>query len=163
LTMLTLSRSDILASVSMQDALEAAREAFLALSGAEAACLVRQHLELSGADLLVMPASTVTAASIKVVTVRRDGPASSLPTVQAAVLLVDGESGAPMALLEGSSLTSMRTGAAIGLGADLLALPDACVVALFGVGATARTSLQAVCAVRPVREVRAVHPHPERF
>src|SRR5207249_429443 len=91
------------------------------------------------------------------------GAASPLPTVQAAVLLVNGESGAPAALLDGGSLTALRTGAAIGLGADLLALPGASVAALFGTGATARTSLHAVCHVRPVQEVRVVHPHPERF
>jgi ornithine cyclodeaminase/alanine dehydrogenase-like protein (mu-crystallin family) len=51
----------------------------------------------------------------------------------------------------------------MGLGAELLARPDADVVALFGAGGTAQTSLWAVCTVCPIREVRVVHPHAERF
>src|SRR6185437_14346639 len=43
------------------------------------------------------------------------------------------------------------------------ARPDAATVALFGTGATARTSLWAIRAVRQIREVRVCHPHPERF
>ena len=50
----------------------------------------------------------------------------------------------------------MRTGAAGGLAAELLARPDASVVALFGAGVQARTQLEAVRCVRPVEEVRIV-------
>jgi ornithine cyclodeaminase/alanine dehydrogenase-like protein (mu-crystallin family) len=110
-----------------------------------------------------MPASAGATFGVKVVSVTPGNAGRGLPTVQAAVLLLDEPTGTPVALLDGTYLTQLRTGAAMGLGADLLARPDADVVALFGAGATARTSLAAVCSVRPIREVRVVHPHAEHF
>ena len=56
-------------------------------------------------------------------------------------------------------MTALRTGAAGGLAADLLARKDASVVALFGSGVQARTQLEAVRCVRPVTEVRIVSRH----
>jgi ornithine cyclodeaminase len=69
---------------------------------------------------------------------------------------MDGETGRPVALLEGAYLTDMRTGASAGLAAQLLAREDARVVAVFGAGGTARPSLQAVCHVRAIEKVWVV-------
>jgi ornithine cyclodeaminase len=74
--------------------------------------------------------------------------------VHAAVLLVDPESGLPSALLEGTWLTALRTGAASGLATDLLARPDASVLGVIGAGVQARTQVEAVRAVRRIEEVR---------
>jgi len=54
-------------------------------------------------------------------------------------------------MLEGSTLTAIRTGAASGAATDLLARPDSQVVAIFGAGVQGRTQLEAVCTVRPIR------------
>jgi ornithine cyclodeaminase len=70
------------------------------------------------------------------------------------VLVVDAATGAPHALIEGSSLTAIRTGAASGAATDTLARPEARVVALFGSGAQARRQLEAVCTVRPIERVQ---------
>src|SRR5690606_12939754 len=74
----------------------------------------------------------------------------------AVVLLLDADTGLPLALLDGTWLTALRTGAASGLATHLLAREDASVVALFGAGVQARTQLEAVRAVRDIREVRIV-------
>ena len=60
----------------------------------------------------------------------------------------------PLALMEGSGLTALRTGAASGLATDLLAVPDASTLAVIGAGVQARTRIAAVCAVRPISEIR---------
>jgi ornithine cyclodeaminase len=58
--------------------------------------------------------------------------------------------------MDGTWLTALRTGAAGGLAADLLARKDASTVALFGAGVQARSQLEAVRCVRPVTDVRVV-------
>jgi ornithine cyclodeaminase/alanine dehydrogenase-like protein (mu-crystallin family) len=70
------------------------------------------------------------------------------------VLAVDAATGRPVALLEGGTLTAIRTGAASGAATDLLARPDARVAAIIGSGVQARTQLEAVCTVRKIDEVR---------
>jgi ornithine cyclodeaminase/alanine dehydrogenase-like protein (mu-crystallin family) len=82
--------------------------------------------------------------------------ARGLPAIHAAVLVLDATTGRPVALMDGTRLTALRTGAAGGLSVELLARPDASVVALFGAGVQARSLLEAVRCVRRVREVRIV-------
>ena len=73
-----------------------------------------------------------------------------------ALLLMDGETGQPTALLEGAVLTDHRTGACAGLATRLLAREDARVMTVFGAGDTARPCLEAVCHVRDIEKVWVV-------
>ncbi len=77
-----------------------------------------------------------------------------LPVIHALVTVLDAETGMPIALLEGGTLTAIRTGAASGAATDILARKDAEIVAIFGSGVQARTQLEAVCTVRQIKEVR---------
>jgi ornithine cyclodeaminase len=90
---------------------------------------------------------------VKVVSVFDHNAARGLPLIHGVVLLVDPETGAPTALLDAEVLTALRTGAASGLATDLLARPDASCLAVFGAGAQARTQVEGVRAVRPIRRV----------
>lgn len=163
--MLVLGRAELRELVTVELALRAAREAFAALASGGALVPPRIHLDTPHSVSLVMPAFREggDAVALKAVSVTPGNSARGIPTVQGLVLLFDEATGTPMALLEGTYLTGARTGASIGLAADLLARPDAATVALFGSGATARTSLWAICAVREIWEVRVCHPRPERF
>jgi len=64
--------------------------------------------------------------------------------------------------MDGTVLTAMRTGAASGAATDLLARRDARTAAIFGAGVQGRTQLEAVCAVRPIREAWVYDVGPER-
>jgi ornithine cyclodeaminase len=86
----------------------------------------------------------------------------SLAFIQAAVLVLNPETGRPVALLEGSSLTAIRTGAGSGAAIDLLARPDSRVVAVFGAGAQGRTQLEAACSVRKIEAAWVFDPSMER-
>jgi ornithine cyclodeaminase len=66
------------------------------------------------------------------------------------VLVFDPETGQAIALLEGSALTAIRTGAASGAAIDLLSRRDSKIVAVFGAGAQGRTQLEAACAARKI-------------
>ncbi len=153
-----LSGAEVLALVDMRAAIEAMREAFVALSRGEALAPLRLALDTPSGTALFMPGylerSGATAA--KVVTVHPGNASLGLPVIHAVVLVLDHETGRPLAFMDGTRLTALRTGAAGGLAAELLARPDASVVALFGSGVQARTQLEAVRCVRPIEDVRIV-------
>ena len=148
---------DIRRALPMREAIEAMRAAFIAFS--EGRAHIPQRLSISIPEqegiTLVMPGYVPPdALGLKVVSVFPRNPARGLPTLSALVVMLDPETGAPAALLDGAFLTAWRTGAASGLATDLLARPDAESLALIGAGAQARTQLRAVAAVRSLRRVR---------
>ncbi len=116
---------------------------------------LRSHVPLGTGALLLMPGvrEAGAGASVKIVTVMPDNPGRGLPTVQALVVWIDAATGRPLALLDGATVTAMRTGAASGVATRLLARPDASALALFGAGAQAEWQLRAVLAARPIRRV----------
>lgn len=159
---LILSRSDVWRSVSMPAALTAMRTAFLALQAGHTQMPQRLSLELGEQGLaLLMPSLVHThpcsTFSLKLLTSVADNDTRGLPRSLATVLLLDAESGRTLAILEGSWLTAVRTGAVCGLATDLLARPEADLLALFGAGAQAPALVWAIQSVRPLREVRVVN------
>ena len=144
----------------MPAAIDAMREAFAALSAHEATVPIRLALETEYGVSLFMPAHLRESgnAGAKVVSVNPGNSARGLPVIHAVVLVLDVPTGRPTALMDGTWLTALRTGAVGGLAADLLARRDAKTVALFGAGVQARTQLEAVRCVREITEVRVVSP-----
>jgi ornithine cyclodeaminase len=112
-------------------------------------------LSVSPSDVtLVMPFHAPgTALGLKLVSVFNSNVERGLPLIHSVVLAVDTGTGAPLALIEGSRLTAIRTGAASGAATDVLARPDAKTVAIFGAGVQARRQLEAVCTVRAIERV----------
>ena len=155
--------ADLERACPMPDAIEAVAAGFVALSDGRAHVPVRISAPIEQGGLAVaMPASLDGSRyfTVKVVGVAPGARAKGLPFINATVLLGDAETGAPLAILEGTALTTLRTGAAGGVAARALAAPDASVLALFGAGAQARTQLAAALAVRPIAEVRVVTRDP---
>jgi len=101
------------------------------------------------ATLLLMPAWTpggylgVKAATIYPSNLRRE-----IPTVSASYLLMDGSTGEGLAILDGRTLTAMRTGAASALASSFLSRPEARVFLMIGAGALAEPLVRAHAAVR---------------
>jgi ornithine cyclodeaminase len=79
---------------------------------------------------------------------------TELPTHQAVIVAFDQDTGRPAALLDGTTITAIRTGACSALSARLLAKPDASTLAILGTGVQARSHARAMCRVRPVRRIR---------
>lgn len=116
--------------------------------------------------LLVMPGALAEPAvfgakllSIYPANGQSDPPA---PVIQGQVLLFDGSTGAPLALVDASSLTAIRTAAASGAATRALARADASKLALLGYGVQAASHLEAMRAVRPIRDVRVWGPSPDK-
>lgn len=122
----------------------------------------RHHheVERQGAHgtLLLMPAWTGRAVSegyvgVKVVTVFPDNATRSLPSVLGTYLLMDGDTGNPLAALDGTRLTLWRTASASALASRFLARSDSEHLVMVGAGALAPFMIRAHAAVRPLKRV----------
>ena len=153
-----LAAADIRRALPAGAAVDAMRIAFGELSGGTATVPVRAHLESTRGLMLVMPAvlGNHGALGTKVVSVFPDNPSRGAPMVQGAVLLLDAERGRARALLDGASLTEMRTAAGSALATALLAPRDADILAVFGAGAQGRAHVELLARTRRLREVRIV-------
>jgi ornithine cyclodeaminase len=151
-----LTAQDLHAALDMPTAIDAMRIAFGQLSSGAATIPVRTGLKAGPVTLLTMPGALADppALGAKLVSVAVENRDEGLPAVHAVVVLLDPRTGAPMALMDGEWLTALRTGAGSGLATELLALPEASTLAVIGAGAQARTQIEAVRAVRPIREIR---------
>jgi len=157
-----LSQQDIRRALPMREAIAAMKEAFAELSGGRVTMPARAHIDIPAhaGTALFMPcyAARADRISVKVVGLFGGNVAEGLPRIQGLVCLFDGQTGSPLALLNGTCLTALRTGAASGAATDLLARPAAATVAIFGAGVQGRTQLEAVCAVRAIRKAWVFDP-----
>jgi alanine dehydrogenase len=90
----------------------------------------------------------------KLVSVFPGNATKGLATHLGVVIVFDPDTGQPVALLDGTSITTARTAAGSALAADLLARPDARTLAILGTGVQARAHAYAMIRVRPIRRVR---------
>ncbi|MGA9187395.1 MAG: alanine dehydrogenase [Methanosarcina sp.] len=97
-------------------------------------------------DLRTMPAylEDENITGVKIVNVHPGNPDRGLPTVMALIILISPETGAPVAIMDGTYLTDIRTGAAGGIAAKYLARKDSKVIGLVGTGNQAKTQLEAL-------------------
>lgn len=155
-----LTAEDIRCALSMAAAIDAVAVAFGQLSAGKATMPLRSRFHTKKGVTLLMPAHLHETGdfAVKIVSVYGDNPEVGLPTVTATVLALDPQTGMPLALMEGDSLTALRTGAAGGVAARYLARADANTVALFGAGVQARAQLRAAMAVRTIERVWIVDP-----
>ena len=141
-----LTAENVLAAVSPERAVEAVREGFIAYAKGEWTMPPKIYVAAyPNGDFRAMPAIGAGHATLKWVTSFPANLERGLPTVKAIVLVSDAETGMPVAVLEGSALTALRTGAAAVLAAETLGRRKAKTVAVIGAGvngkATARTFL----------------------
>jgi ornithine cyclodeaminase len=153
-----LSRADLERALPMSEAIEAVKAAFAQLSTGQADVPLRTPLDITPHEglTLFMPAYLTGSdeLGLKVVSVLPHNPSQGLPIIHALVALFDAATGRPQAVMDGTYLTALRTGAASGAATDLLAPQDAQVAGIFGAGVQGRTQLEAICQVRDVVKVK---------
>src|SRR5260370_20357986 len=147
------------------DFLLAAEDAFRAMGTKAAEMSPKHHWEFSVGKNAAFSSHLpeLGVMGIKLGTIRpRNTERRGLPPGLAQIVLSDADSGAPLALLDGTVITTMRTAAAAALGAKLLARPDSSVVSVFGTGVVALMSLHAVADLFPVNAAHVVGSSIER-
>ena len=154
---LLLNESEVTLLLPMSLALEAVEEVFRWHGEEKLTNKPRVRVPVPGGLLHVMPAALPESRvmGLKSYATVRGG-------TKFVVLLFSAETGALLAIIEADRLGQMRTGAASGVATKHLARPDADRVGCYGTGWQARSQLEAVCAVRRVREVRVFGRDPDR-
>jgi alanine dehydrogenase len=154
---LVLGRTDTESLLDLDALRDALRPAMEDVSSGRASMPARIAAAVpSGGLLAAMPAYAPTGGGLmtKLVSLFPGNSGTSLPTHQALVIVFSAESGEPLALLDGTSITTFRTAAGSALSAELLARPDARTLAILGTGVQARAHAEAMMRVRPIHQIR---------
>ena len=165
-----LNEAQVKALLPMPDLIQAMEDALARFSAGDVLQPVRTVLMVgpTKAYFGVMPAYMPQPARLgaKLVTVFSGNEARGLPSHLATILLLDPETGALQAILDGRYITEARTAAVSAVSARHLARADAATLAIIGTGVQARSHLEALAAVRPLADVRVWSPRAasrERF
>lgn len=111
----------------------------------------RANVTAGAGNMLFMPATVGERVGVKIVALAPDNPARGLPRVQAFYLLFDAETLSPLALMDGSLLTEVRTPAISALAADHLAASDIAHAFVFGSGPQAIAHVRAMAGIRDIQ------------
>lgn len=156
--MLLLTKMDIKNVFTMKDAIEADKDAFRIYSQGKSVVPLRTNIAIPKHEgqVLIMPGyvDEMDGIGVKIVSVFPKNVKKGKPTTPATMVLLDGSSGEVCAILDGTYLTQLRTGAASGAATDILARKNAQIGALIGTGGQGAAQLEAMVTARQLKEVR---------
>jgi ornithine cyclodeaminase/alanine dehydrogenase-like protein (mu-crystallin family) len=149
----------------MAECIQVMEQAFRSLAGGETLQPLRQVTWLPDKSglLALMPAylGGAQAMGLKAISVFPGNHATSFDSHQGVVLLFETRNGQLLAIQDATAITAIRTAAVSALATRLLARPEAAELAILGSGTQARTHLEAMRLVRPIRRVRVWSRQPE--
>jgi ornithine cyclodeaminase/alanine dehydrogenase-like protein (mu-crystallin family) len=160
--MLVLSGAQIEALLELDPLIDALASAMADLSAGTASVPDRVAALVPDGLLAAMPGFVPSSGVLMSKLVTLFPRNTTVPTHQAVIVAFDPHTGEPAALLDGTAITALRTGACSALSARLLAREDATVLAILGTGVQARAHARAMCRVRPVTEIRVAGRDPAR-
>ncbi|WP_042355498.1 ornithine cyclodeaminase family protein [Bacillus rubiinfantis] len=149
--MMILSENDINQAASMNDIIQAIEEAYVLYEDNLFQMPLRSHVQDSDNVLLLMPCVAKNAVGTKLVSVNPSN--IKQPVTQGIIVLNDRTTGTPKALLNGTLLTGLKTGAVGGAAIKYLATPEAKSVGLIGTGYQGLYQIAAACSVRDIKEI----------
>src|SRR5256884_1885957 len=167
---LVLNGEEVTRLLPMSECIQVMRDALTALARGEALVPLRMIMRVPGGSgfLGLMPGyispgkGRDAALGFKAVLVFPANAKRGIDTHQGAVLLFEADTGRLSALMDGGAITAIRTAAVSAVATDLLARPDSVELAILGAGVQARTHIEAIAAVRPLRRVRIWSRNPDR-
>jgi ornithine cyclodeaminase/alanine dehydrogenase-like protein (mu-crystallin family) len=153
--LLVLTQNEVRRLLDLELLIDSLERAFVELSAGRASVPPRTAALVQGRGLLgAMPGYLDGVLETKLVSVFAGNHTVGLPTHQALIALFDDQTGSPLAVMDGTAITAVRTGAASALATRALARKDARVLAVLGAGVQGRSHLDAVTRVRDFAEVR---------
>jgi ornithine cyclodeaminase/alanine dehydrogenase-like protein (mu-crystallin family) len=158
---LVLSRADVRRLLDLDQLLDALERGFVELSAGRTSVPPRIAAETERGLLAAMPGYANGILETKLVSVFAGNHELGLPSHQATVALFDDTTGKPLALMDGTEITAVRTGAASAVATRALARRDARVLAVLGAGVQARSHIDAATRVREFVEVRVASRNAE--
>jgi len=167
---LFLSEEQVRQHLRMADLIPAMERALIDFSAGKVIQPVRSVIKVDVAAatgfLGLMPALTPSGLGLKAVTFYPSNTERGIPTHMATIFLVDPETGAPLAIMDGRLITEMRTAAVSAAATKLLAPTEAKILAILGSGVQAHSHAEALRLVRQFEEIRVWSPtreHAEQF
>lgn len=141
--MLIISHEEVTRLLDLQELKKALKDGFMALSAGELDCPPRSQVSATDGALLSMPAFMPgQAISVKLVSIFHKN--TTLPSHQAVVALFESTTGEPLAIMDGSSITALRTAACSMISIELLAGKDARQAVVVGCGVQGSAHLRAL-------------------
>jgi len=165
---LFLNEEQVRQHLQMADLIPVMEKALIDFSAGKVTQPVRSVIKVDPPSgfLGLMPALTPDGLGLKAVTFYPSNANRGIPTHMATIFLVDPQTGAPLAVMDGTLITEMRTAAVSAAATRLLASRDAKVLAILGSGVQARSHVKALRLVRQFKEIRVWSPtkqHAEQF
>lgn len=161
MTIKVISGRTVRSLISMADLVEPMHEALVAFSAGTAYQHPRITAEPSdGNYVLLMPAGSGDVVGLKMLTMFPRSTQRNLPSVQGLVVLVDGVYGRPLAVLDGTVVTELRTAAVSAVATDALSRKDSSTLAILGAGVQGGAHLHALGTIRAWQSIR-VHSRTE--
>ena len=165
--LLVLSGAGVRAALGYRACAQAMREVLAARAAGEVYQPLRSVLRPDGAAglMALMPsyrAGSPAGYGLKAICITPGNPAAGLDSHQGIVLLSSAETGEPLAVLNASAVTEIRTAAVSAVATSLLARAGAGVLAVIGTGVQARAHVAAIAATRRLVQVRVAGSSPER-
>ena len=152
-----INTSEITRHFTMSEAIDSMAFAFSSLSSGHSYVPKRYITKINDESLtlLLKPAflKNHDQSSIKVLTQKNSNSNLGIPTILGVVLLIDNITGEIQSIMDGASITALRTGAASGLATKHFSRKDSSKLAIFGCGTQGRTQLKAVNAVRNIEKI----------
>jgi ornithine cyclodeaminase/alanine dehydrogenase-like protein (mu-crystallin family) len=153
--LLVLNEHEVEQLLTMRECIGVMEQALADLASGKVTNPLRNMVRAEGAAgfLGLMPAYRGDFG-LKEICVFPENPKRGLDTHLGAVILHSGETGMPLAIMNASAITAIRTAAVSAVATKLLARDDAHVLAILGAGVQGKSHLQAIPLVRDIREVR---------
>ncbi|HNZ83933.1 MAG TPA: alanine dehydrogenase [Candidatus Pacearchaeota archaeon] len=123
------------------------------------------YFKKENGDLRIMPSysETLKMAGTKIVNVHPDNPKKGLKTVMASIILNDPKNGMPIALMDGTYITAIRTGAAGAVATKYLARQNAKTLGIVGAGEQAFTQIVCINTIKKMKEIYVYDLNPARI
>lgn len=151
--MLVLNQKEIENLLSPKEVLEAIRKAFTIFHAGSFHMPNRMHAHQKDNTLLLMPCFTENYFGTKLVSVNPKNTSAGKPSIYGTMILNDGKSGEPLALMNGATLTAIRTGAVGAIGVEHISPSNSSNLGIVGTGIQGFTQAVFASSVRPINKI----------
>jgi ornithine cyclodeaminase/alanine dehydrogenase-like protein (mu-crystallin family) len=161
--LLYLSRADVERLLDIDAMLDALGQALVVFSSGITSVPPRSAARVPDRGMLGVMAGYVPgiALEVKLVSVFPDNHHHGLPSHQGLIAIFDEDNGAPLALMDGTYITAIRTGGTAAVAARALARADASVLAILGAGVQGGSHLETFTRIREFKEIRVASRNPD--
>jgi len=151
---LLIDRDAVKNLINIADTIQVVEEAFREWGEGKGSMPAKAYLHVEHGDFRAMPAALPGCAGMKWVNAHPQNPSQNLPSVMAIIIYNDPDSGYPLAIMDGTEITALRTGAAAAIASKYLARQDSHTLGIIGAGYQAYTQIRAHAELLDIRSIK---------